>query len=98
MAALHRRTHPTFVAGCFACHLASLHLSPGYTETKARETVLDRDLDAYARMRKNGVQPINITGAARLEMSDTREGIEMPHHANRIGAAAARQMRGMELP
>jgi len=94
--ALHHRTHPEFVPGCWGCKAASLHLSPGYTATKRRETDLDRDLDAYARMRRNGVQPINITGAARLELSDTREGIEMPHQVARIGARAARDMKRME--
>lgn len=35
--------------------------------TEAKERTLDGDLDAYKRLRKNGLQPKGIDGARRLE-------------------------------
>jgi len=32
-----------------------------------KDRVLDKDLDAYKRMRQNGVQPKNIDGSAQVE-------------------------------
>jgi len=35
--------------------------------TIAKERVLDKDLDAYKRIRKTGGQPVKIDGSARIE-------------------------------
>ena len=67
---LHRkRTHPVHVDGCFACHLSSLHInhSSEFKRIEGSESTLAKDLDAYKRLRKNGVQPPTTTGAAKLE-------------------------------
>jgi hypothetical protein len=36
-------------------------------ELTAKEKVLDKDLDAYKRIRKTGGQPVKIDGSARIE-------------------------------
>lgn len=69
---LHRRvTHVDEVPGCFGCHLATLHVahSSEWAGDKRREKTLDRDLDAYARLRAEGLQPEGVDGAARLEQT-----------------------------
>lgn len=34
---------------------------------ESKDRVLDKDLDAYKRMRQNGVQPRKIDGSAKVE-------------------------------
>lgn len=75
--ALHRRTHPTYVEGCFGCKVGTLMLAPSVAATtaggqaalreKAMEARWDRDMPAYKRLREQGFQPPSIDGAAELE-------------------------------
>lgn len=73
--ALHQRTHPEPVDGCFACRIATVMVAPSATptrsphaaEVKAREARWGRDMPAYKRLRKNGQQPRCIDGCAELE-------------------------------
>jgi len=71
----HRETHPNLdVEGCFACRISHVRMSGTAMPTRqnvsamnAKEKVLDKDLDAYKRIRKSGGQPDTIDGSARLE-------------------------------
>lgn len=71
----HREKHPTLdVEGCFACRISHIRISGSAMPTRgaiqdmnAKEKVLDRDLDAYKRIRKSGGQPEQINGSARWE-------------------------------
>ena len=72
----HRETHPNLdVEGCFACRISHVAVSGSAMPTRSRavsdmnskERVLDKDLDAYKRIRKSGGQPTQIDGSARLE-------------------------------
>lgn len=71
----HRETHPNLdVEGCFACRIAHVAVSGSALPTRSqtgdlnrKEKILDKDLDAYKRIRKTGGQPKNIDGSARLE-------------------------------
>lgn len=72
----HQETHPTLdVEGCFGCKIAGIQLSSAATPTRRRENDAinqkekrwDRDMDAYKRLRRDGLQPPNIDGSARLE-------------------------------
>lgn len=71
----HRETHPTLdVEGCFACRISHVAISGAATPTRKevgdmnrKEKILDKDLDAYKRIRKTGGQPSQIDGSARLE-------------------------------
>ena len=71
----HRETHPNLdVDGCFACRIAHFRVSGAATPTRKnvgemnqKERVLDKDLDAYKRIRKSGGQPEKIDGSARFE-------------------------------
>ena len=78
----HRETHPNLdVEGCFACRISHVRMSGAAMPTRhnigvlnAKEKVLDKDLDAYKRIRKTGGQPDKIDGAARLEkVADHKE-------------------------
>ena len=70
-----RETHPTYVEGCFGCRIAHFNVSAEAMPTRKpeskriieKERVLDKDLDAYRRLRQNGQQPKNIDGAAIVE-------------------------------
>lgn len=45
--------------------------------TNARETVLSKDMDAYQRLRRDGVQPKRIDGCAAVEkVARSRSDIE----------------------
>lgn len=63
----HRQTHPTPVEGCFGCKLLTVNTSRGPTPTDIREKALSADLDAYKRLRRNGLQPPHIDGSAEAE-------------------------------
>jgi len=71
----HRETHPNLdVDGCFACRIAHFRVSGAAMPTRKnvgemnqKERVLDKDLDAYKRIRKSGGQPEKIDGSARFE-------------------------------
>jgi len=71
----HAETHPTLnVDGCFACRVSHVRMSGSAMPTRKnvqelnrKEKLLDKDLDAYKRVRKTGGQPNQIDGAARWE-------------------------------
>ena len=60
--------------GCFGCKVASVGFAssamPTRSETARIEkqtAVMHKDVEAYRRLRKNGLQPKSVKGAARLE-------------------------------
>lgn len=63
----------------YADHLRSIAISAAATPTRRPDTastivkdrVLDRDLDAYKRLRRDGVQPPRNQGSAALEQTAT---------------------------
>lgn len=71
----HRRTHPHDVPGCFGCHVLSVGFAaaampnryPEPVRVEAKEQVLRKDLDAYKRLRHDGLQPKKIDGSAEVE-------------------------------
>jgi hypothetical protein len=71
----HAETHPTLdVEGCFACRISHVRMSGVAMPTRhnvqhlnTKEKQLDKDLDAYKRIRKTGGQPTKIDGSAKLE-------------------------------
>ena len=71
----HREKHPTLdVQGCFACRISHVRISGSAMPTRAtvqemnlKEKRLDKDLDAYKRIRKSGGQPNQIDGSAIFE-------------------------------
>jgi hypothetical protein len=71
----HAETHPTLdVEGCFACRISHVRMSGSAMPTRhnvqhlnAKEKQLDKDLDAYKRIRRTGGQPTKIDGSAKLE-------------------------------
>lgn len=84
MTPLHRRrTHPEYVEGCKGCHFATLHInhSSEYARIETAEKQLTRDREAYAAMRKQGLQPPNLHGAAELQAKATNA-IDVNHADN----------------
>lgn len=71
----HAETHPTLdVEGCFACRISHVRMSGAAMPTRhnvaqlnMKERALDKDLDAYKRIRQTGGQPTKIDGSAKLE-------------------------------
>jgi hypothetical protein len=71
----HQETHPTLdVEGCFACRISHVRMSGSAMPTRhnvaqlnMKERALDKDLDAYKRIRRTGGQPTKIDGSAKLE-------------------------------
>ena len=75
----HAEKHPSLdVPGCFGCRVASVSIassatpsrSPGAAHAKwANDTEKrwHKDMDAFARLRRDGLQPERIDGCARLE-------------------------------
>jgi hypothetical protein len=63
------------VEGCFGCRVAGVSFGTNTTTTRGqavseinqRAKNWDKDMPAYKRLRKNGVQPKGIDGAAALE-------------------------------
>ena len=85
---IHHRTHPTPVEGCDRCRWSSVTVAPSAMPSRSPEAVRinakekrwERDMPAYSRMRKNGVQPKAIDGSARIEqMAETKMEVESGH-------------------
>jgi hypothetical protein len=71
----HRETHPNLDR---ISHVrmsgAAMPTRHNVAELNSKEKVLDKDLDAYKRIRRTGGQPDKIDGAARLEkIADHKE-------------------------
>ncbi len=62
--ALHHRTHPTLVRGCFACRVATVEIP---TQAEVPQRGWDRDLAEYERAKKLGLQPAASTAKASRE-------------------------------
>lgn len=85
----HRETHPNLdVDGCFGCKIAHVAVSSDATPTRRAhshdinqtERRWHKDMDAYKRLRQEGLQPKQIDGAARVEAkADTRFQVESGH-------------------
>ncbi len=75
----HQERHPVLVEGCYACELLTKHLAPSALGSKAaielvnKDKQWDADMAAYRRLRKDGVQPRTIDGAAVIEKTATEE-------------------------
>lgn len=53
---LHReRVHPEYVEGCFGCKVATLSFADMHIRAWSHSN--ERELDAYASARKQGIQP-----------------------------------------
>jgi hypothetical protein len=74
----HQETHPNLdVDGCFGCKIAGLSVAASATPTRRdgrraatinrKDKVLEKDLDAYKRLRQEGLQPKSIDGSAEVE-------------------------------
>jgi hypothetical protein len=72
----HRETHPNLdVEGCFGCKIAHVAISSDATPTRRSESHRineterrwDKDMDAYKRLRKDGLQPKKIDGSYEVE-------------------------------
>ncbi len=75
---IHRRVHPNLdVEGCFGCKVSGLAVAASAMPTRKggakaavineKDKVLEKDLDAYKRLRQDGLQPPAINGAAEAE-------------------------------
>lgn len=72
---LHARTHPVPVDGCYGCKLMQVSIAPSAMPFRhpeaagsvAMEGRWDKDMPAYKRLRRDGLQPPHIDGCAELE-------------------------------
>ena len=72
----HRETHPELnVEGCFACRIAGVAFASSAMPSRrnhaasvnATEKRWSKDMDAYKRLRRDGLQPASVDGASNLE-------------------------------
>ena len=72
----HQETHPTLdVEGCFACRISSVSMDSSCTPNRRKDAARinqtearwHKDMDAYKRLRKDGLQPKTIDGSANVE-------------------------------
>ncbi len=84
---IHLETHPVPVDGCQPCRWASVAVAASATPSRLggaraaqlnhRERQQGLDMDAYRRLRRDGVQPPQIDGCAvREQRAETREQVE----------------------
>ena len=76
----HRETHPNLdVEGCFGCRVAGVQMGSNSTTTRGegvaiinqREKNWSKDMPAYKRLRKEGLQPKTIDGCHDVELLAT---------------------------
>lgn len=90
--------------GCFGCKLESVTVAPSAMGTRhpeaARAAVkdpkLDKDREAYRRLRRNGEQPRHVEGAALLEATaetsaEVTTGLLMTEHGRDLLDTKARR-------
>ncbi len=79
---IHARTHPSLdVEGCGPCRWSTVRIgiSEGVKQTVDAEKQLSADMDAYKRLRREGLQPGHLKGSADSEKTATRRAdIEHP--------------------
>lgn len=72
----HAEVHPSLdVEGCFGCKVANVRVGSNSTTTRGArveavnqtERNWQKDMPAYKRLRKEGLQPRKIDGAAEVE-------------------------------
>ena len=63
----HRETHPTDVPGCFGCKVLGVNIGGFPTAPTMTERRWEKDMAAYKAIRKQGLQPPQIDGSAKLE-------------------------------
>jgi hypothetical protein len=73
---IHQQTHPTLdVEGCFGCRVSAIRMGANTTTSRGAqvesvnktERGWQKDMPAYKRMRREGLQPKSIDGAAEVE-------------------------------
>jgi hypothetical protein len=73
--ALHQKTHPVYVEGCFGCKAATLRI--GYcgqgNQDASTQKRWDKELDLYASAVKQGVQPDSTSTRATQKALDWSE-------------------------
>ena len=78
----HRETHPNLdVEGCFGCRVSGIRMGMNTTTTRGQQVAAinqteknwNKDMPAYKRLRKDGLQPKSIDGAADLEKKAKHE-------------------------
>ena len=78
----HQETHPNLdVEDCFGCKIAGISISsaamPGRKsashEINQTEKRWHKDMDAYKRLRQDGLQPRKIDGSANVEAKATEK-------------------------
>ena len=78
----HAEVHPDLnVEGCFGCKVAGVSFGSNSTTTRGgrvaeinrTEKQWDADMPAYKRLRREGLQPRSVDGAAELERRATTE-------------------------
>lgn len=82
----HRETHPSLnVEGCFGCRVAGVQMGTNSTTTggssvaeiNQREKNWNKDMPAYKRLRREGLQPKGIDGCHAVEqLATSRHQIE----------------------
>jgi len=72
----HREVHPDLdVDGCFGCRIAGVSFAASSMPSRkiatndidATERRWSKDMDAYKRLKRDGLQPAKIDGSAEME-------------------------------
>lgn len=72
----HQEVHPSLdVEGCFGCRIAGVSFAASSmpsrrieaSQINATERRWEKDMDAYKRLRRDGLQPAKIDGAREVE-------------------------------
>lgn len=76
----HREVHPELdVEGCFGCRVAGVAFAASSMPSRriesnridATERQWSKDMDAYKRLKQDGLQPARIDGAREIEQKAT---------------------------
>jgi len=72
----HQEVHPSLdVEGCFGCRIAGVSFAASSmpsrrieaSQINATERRWEKDMDAYKRLRRDGLQPAHVDGAREIE-------------------------------
>lgn len=95
----HWEAHPEFIEGCFGCKGLTLSMNTG--DADSRRVVpnkrFNKELDAYAEARANGIQPAGTSMEKIREAVQASETLGRPYDAGKMPPAKHINKKSVEV-
>ena len=95
----HWEAHPEFVEGCFGCKGLTLSMNAGDADSRrvTPNKRFNKELDAYAEARANGIQPAGTSMQKIQEAIKASETLGRPYDAGKMPPAKHINKKSVEV-